>query len=299
MAEPVLKLTRGIPTTDRGWQDVFKVLNRFLRVSGDELVIDGTVSLPDGSVSTSKIANKAVTDVKLRDSQALSVVGRSVNSLGVPSDIQASTNGHYLRRSGDVLSFGAIAEGDIPATIARDTEVSTAISNHEAASDPHPGYTTAAELTTAISDHSAAADPHSVYPLAAGTETISGAWTFTASNPTISASAAVPMYRWNETDAAADNRAWRAYANGEQFIIDAVNDAASASGTFLLVDRTGTTIDEVRLSATLIRLNGAVRVDASTSTTSPSAGGAGALPATPAGYVTINIGGTDRQIAYY
>lgn len=34
-------------------------------------------------------------------------------------------------------------------------------------------------------------------------------------------------------------------------------------------------------------------------TTTPSAGGAGALPATPAGYVIININGTTRKIPYY
>lgn len=34
-------------------------------------------------------------------------------------------------------------------------------------------------------------------------------------------------------------------------------------------------------------------------TTSPAAGGAGALPATPAGYVTVPINGTSRQIPYY
>lgn len=36
-----------------------------------------------------------------------------------------------------------------------------------------------------------------------------------------------------------------------------------------------------------------------TATTAPSAGGAGALPATPAGYVTVNINGTDRKLPYY
>jgi parallel beta-helix repeat protein len=34
-------------------------------------------------------------------------------------------------------------------------------------------------------------------------------------------------------------------------------------------------------------------------TTAPAAGGAGALPATPLGYLTVNINGTNRQIAYY
>lgn len=36
-----------------------------------------------------------------------------------------------------------------------------------------------------------------------------------------------------------------------------------------------------------------------TTTVTPAAGGAGALPATPLGYVTVNIAGTDRKIAYY
>ena len=38
---------------------------------------------------------------------------------------------------------------------------------------------------------------------------------------------------------------------------------------------------------------------ANTGTTAPAAGGAGALPATPAGYVTVSINGTNRQIPYY
>lgn len=36
-----------------------------------------------------------------------------------------------------------------------------------------------------------------------------------------------------------------------------------------------------------------------TTTTAPGAGAAGALPATPAGYATVTIGGTPRKIAYY
>jgi hypothetical protein len=36
-----------------------------------------------------------------------------------------------------------------------------------------------------------------------------------------------------------------------------------------------------------------------TTTTAPAAGGAGALPATPTGYVTIVVNGVNRQVAYY
>jgi hypothetical protein len=36
-----------------------------------------------------------------------------------------------------------------------------------------------------------------------------------------------------------------------------------------------------------------------TTTVAPAAGGAGALPATPAGYVTITVAGVARKVAYY
>jgi hypothetical protein len=44
---------------------------------------------------------------------------------------------------------------------------------------------------------------------------------------------------------------------------------------------------------------GVLRISASTSTTIGSAGGAAALPATPLGYVTWNIGGTNVKVPYY
>lgn len=45
--------------------------------------------------------------------------------------------------------------------------------------------------------------------------------------------------------------------------------------------------------------SGTVRLLNHTTSTSASAGGATALPATPTGYVTININGTARKVAYY
>ena len=38
---------------------------------------------------------------------------------------------------------------------------------------------------------------------------------------------------------------------------------------------------------------------ATTTTSAPSAGGAGALPATPAGYLTVPINGVNHEIPYY
>lgn len=55
-------------------------------------------------------------------------------------DTAAPTSGHYLRGDGTDWSNSAILEADIPSTIARDSEVTTAITNHEAAADPHTVY---------------------------------------------------------------------------------------------------------------------------------------------------------------
>lgn len=62
-----------------------------------------------------------VSSAQLRDSAALSVLGRGLNSVGVPGDIVAGTNGHYLRRAADTLSFGAIVDADLPANLVRNT----------------------------------------------------------------------------------------------------------------------------------------------------------------------------------
>ena len=57
------------------------------------------------STNAATIANNAVTDPKLRDSAALSVIGRSANSSGDPADIAAATDGDVLRRAGTTLGF--------------------------------------------------------------------------------------------------------------------------------------------------------------------------------------------------
>lgn len=79
---------------------------------------DITVS---GSGGTWTIDNDAVTDAKLRNSAALSVIGRSANSTGDPADIAAGSDNNVLRRSGSTLAFGSInlastnaVTGDLP-----------------------------------------------------------------------------------------------------------------------------------------------------------------------------------------
>lgn len=179
---------------------------------------------PDNdTVSASMIIDGAVTNGKLRDSAACSVIGRAENTSGDVADIPASTNGHYLRRSGDELGFSAIEDADIPSTIARDSEVTAAIEAHEAASDPHPDYTTSTELAAAITTHEAADDPHPDYARSNTSETILGDWQFSnpvklrsyniASLPAASTYAGALVYVTDETGGAvpafSDGSSWR------------------------------------------------------------------------------------------
>jgi len=77
--------------------------------------LTGDVTAGPGSGSqAATIANNAVTNAKLRDSGALSVIGRSANSAGDPADISASAaSDAVLRESGSTVGFGTVATGGI------------------------------------------------------------------------------------------------------------------------------------------------------------------------------------------
>lgn len=88
-------------------------LSASLAMSGTQLQrgpLTGDVTAVAGLNATS-IANNVVGDAQLRDSAALSVIGRAANSAGDPADIAAGTDGHVLRRSGTALGFGTLAAG--------------------------------------------------------------------------------------------------------------------------------------------------------------------------------------------
>lgn len=79
---------------------------------GEVLRRSGT-TLAFGKVATAGISDDAVTDAILRDSAALSVIGRSANTSGNPGDIAAANDGEVLRRSGTAIGFGTIATAGI------------------------------------------------------------------------------------------------------------------------------------------------------------------------------------------
>ncbi|SRR5580765_3126953 len=79
----------------------------------NELTGDVTAGPGTGS-QVATIAANAVTNTKLRDSAALSVIGRSANSGGDPADISTSAaSAAVLRESGSTIGFGTVATAGI------------------------------------------------------------------------------------------------------------------------------------------------------------------------------------------
>jgi hypothetical protein len=58
-----------------------------------------------GTYPSPTVAADAITDTKLRNSAALSVIGRAANSAGDPADIAAAENDRVLARQSDALAF--------------------------------------------------------------------------------------------------------------------------------------------------------------------------------------------------
>lgn len=89
---------------------------------GEVLVASSAAGLADGDYGDITVSGtgtvmdidaNVVGNTELRDSSALSVIGRSVNSVGDPADISATVDGDVLRRSGTTLGFGSIPESSV------------------------------------------------------------------------------------------------------------------------------------------------------------------------------------------
>lgn len=100
-ADRVLEITgfTSISGTHTGTSSGLNTGDQTISLTGD-VTGTGTASF------AATIANDSVSDVKLRNSNALSVIGRSANSMGDPGDIVAANDGEVLRRSGTTIGFG-------------------------------------------------------------------------------------------------------------------------------------------------------------------------------------------------
>ena len=89
---------------------VIGAASRFLQSDGTDVAwvaMSGDAPLAAGVIT---VANNAITDVKLRDSGALSVIGRAASTSGDPADISAvAASGAVLRENGgSALGFGTV-----------------------------------------------------------------------------------------------------------------------------------------------------------------------------------------------
>lgn len=78
--------------------------------------------------------------------------------------------------------------------------------------------------------------------------------------------------------------------------------ASAAAGTFDMNTPTGNTLRLQTANATALSINATGQIAlplVTVTSTSPVAGGAGALPATPAGYMAVTIAGVARRIPFY
>jgi hypothetical protein len=108
----------------------------FGSVDGRDIAADGTKldGIEAGAAAppygTTDLSDNAVTDTKLRDSAALSVIGRSVNSVGDPADIAAPADGAVLRRAGTVLGFGTLGANSIANNAIVNTKLAQMLEAH-------------------------------------------------------------------------------------------------------------------------------------------------------------------------
>jgi hypothetical protein len=134
----------------------------------------GSGNLEFGTLVTGHYGANSVTDTVLRDSAALSVIGRSANSTGDPADISAGTDGHVLRRSGATLGFGTLLASSVSDFVeAAQDAVGSALVDSLTIDFVYEDHTIKAEVIVEVVDHNSLAnlavgDAHTQYVRLAG-----------------------------------------------------------------------------------------------------------------------------------
>lgn len=112
-----------------------------LGVSGNGLIVNVDGVGIEISADTLQLKDGGVTNAKLRNSAALSVIGRAANSSGVPADIAASAaSDAVLRESGSTIGFGTIATAGIAAGAVTEAKIGLSDNTTNDASASNHGF---------------------------------------------------------------------------------------------------------------------------------------------------------------
>src|SRR5262245_8047400 len=128
-------------------------LSKERRLAAEASVLTLTDAGANGTLTVS-VATNGITDAKLRQGAAVSVIGRSVNSTGNVADIASGANGNVLRRAANVVGFGQITLNDATNTVTGTlaignggTNSATALNNNRIAVTSAGAIVEAAALT--------------------------------------------------------------------------------------------------------------------------------------------------------
>jgi hypothetical protein len=110
---PLNKGSQKFPQTQRDW---------------DQWTRSQIVTPDPDSVTTPTIQDKQVTYSKFQDVPPVTVLGNQHSTLQSVGSITAGADNRFLASRSGVLVFDVLADTDIPSSIARDTEVTSAIS---------------------------------------------------------------------------------------------------------------------------------------------------------------------------
>ena len=103
-------------------------------------VLAGPTSGADAPASLRALVDADIPASIARDTEVTTAVSDHVALADPHTQYQKESEKGSANGYASLDGSGTVPDAQIPATIARDTEITTAITNHEAAADPHTGY---------------------------------------------------------------------------------------------------------------------------------------------------------------
>jgi hypothetical protein len=237
-------------------------------------------------------ANTAAATLNLNGAGALDIqkytsagqVALAANDLraGIPALLILDTGGDdWILLNPYSGSLGDVTVGTLTATTVSATNATlTNINGVTAPAAANPTGTIGLSVvngtaTTFLRSDGAPALSQSITP------TMTGIWTFTNAGSNTGAvvvTNTTPIYGWNETDGATDEKRWRAFVNGGLWCVGTVTDADGGGTVALAIDRTGTTPSSIALTATALTWNGNALLSSTSALNADNVTGGTAVP---------------------